>query len=106
MAWTSKMKGSVPCRCDLGERQRTEDDYAKIVGRERKKLSHLPSCPIVEAHNLRAVEAKLERLDEQPALPDPICEAQDAALRAELQASRKRLRKRLERYVDPDVIVR
>jgi hypothetical protein len=70
------------------------------MGKTPRSVSHLPSCPIVESYRLREVERKLDALDVQPSLPDPICEAADAAKRADLEGERKRLRKRLDRYLD------
>jgi hypothetical protein len=96
----STMKGSIPCRCDRGERQRVETEYASLMGRQAKTVSHLPSCPIVEGYRLREVEKKLDKLGEQMSLPDPILEEADSAKRVELEAERKRLRKRLDRYLD------
>jgi len=100
VAYTSKMKGSLPCKCDRGERQRVETEYAALMGRAPKNLSHLPSCPIVESYRLAEVEKKLSTLDVQPSLPDPVCEAADAAKRKDLEAERARLRKRLDSYLD------
>jgi hypothetical protein len=100
MVYTSKMKGSLPCKCDRGERQRVETEYAGLMGRPAKNVSHLPSCPIVESYRLAEVERKLDRLGVQSALPDPILEAVDADKKKDLEAERNRLRKRLARYLD------
>ena len=94
------MKGSLPCRCDRGERQRVEDEYAALVGRKPKTMNHEARCPIVESYRLAEVERKLDKLGGQPSLPDPILEAIDAETRKDLEAERARLRKRLDSYLD------
>lgn len=98
------MKGSLPCRCDRGERQRAEDEWAKAMGKAPKKVGHTPSCPIVQAARLKQVEAKLARLGEQPALPDPILEQLDTQATADLRAERERLRRQLARHIEAGVV--
>lgn len=97
---TSRMKGSLPCRCDRGERQRQEDEYSKLVGKKAKQVAHSARCPIVESYRLAEVERKLEALDVLVPLPDPILEAADAEKRRDLMNERERLRKRLDSYLD------
>lgn len=101
---TSRMKGSLPCRCDRGERQRLEDEYAALMGRAPKKVSHNPSCPIVQAARLKQIEVKLARQDEQPTLPDPVLEAIESQATADLRAERDRLRRKLAPHIETGVV--
>jgi hypothetical protein len=100
MVYTSKMKGSLPCKCDRGERQRVETEYAGLMGRPAKNVSHLPSCPIVESYRLAEVERKLRKLAEQPTFEEQIMTDLDVEKRKDLEGERNRLRKRLARYLD------
>ena len=98
----SRMKGSVPCRCDRGERQREEDAHAALVLKQPKKVGHLPSCPIVQAHRLNQVRDQLNRLESQPTFAEPIMEALGSERRADLEAEERKLANRL-RAVGVDV---
>ena len=98
----SRMKGSVPCRCDRGERQREEDHHAALMMKQAKKVSHLPSCPIVQAHRLNQIRDQLNRDSAQPTFAEPVMESLAADKRKDLEAEERRLANRL-RSVGVDV---
>jgi hypothetical protein len=96
----SKMKGSLPCKCDRGERQRIETEYAALMGRPPANISHTAQCPIVESYRLAEVERKLSKLGEQPTFDDPMMKTLEVDKLKDLEGERNRLRKRLARYLD------
>ncbi len=99
MVMTSKMKGSLPCKCERGERQRIEDDWARQMGRKPKTVNHEARCPIVVKHRLTELDRKIEGMANALTLPDPIFEAMEQAKMLDLQAERARLVKALAPYV-------
>jgi hypothetical protein len=92
------MKGSVPCKCDRGERQRTEDEHAALLGKQARKVSHMPSCPIVQLHRLNEVKHKLDAQDAQPTFDEAVCLLLDAERRKELQREELRLLRSLKSH--------
>lgn len=104
MPFTTRMKGSLPCRCDRGERQRNEDEYARLLGKTPEKIGHNPSCPIVQAARLKQIEAKLNRLDEQPALPEAVLVEIDSQAKADLRSERNQLMRALSSHIETGVV--
>jgi len=103
MVMTTKMKGSIPCKCDRGERQRAEDEWARTMGRAPKVQGHTAQCPIVRLHRMRQLERKIEEMGNTLTLPDPVLSSLNDERLADLVAQRDGLRKGLAQYLTTEV---